>query len=52
MRVVREEPKNQRQFPIGFELANIAASQTFPNNKDGSFNFLTDTSSLPNTASQ
>ena len=24
MRVVREEPKNQRQFPIGFELANIA----------------------------
>ncbi|HUO51300.1 MAG TPA: hypothetical protein VMT93_02175 [Gemmatimonadaceae bacterium] len=25
MRIVREEPKNQRQFPIGFELANIAA---------------------------
>ncbi len=24
MRVVKEEPKNQRQFPIGFELANIA----------------------------
>jgi hypothetical protein len=24
MRVVREEPKNQRQFPIGFELAAIA----------------------------
>jgi hypothetical protein len=38
-------------FKAGFELANIAASQTFPNNKDGSFNFLTDTSSLPNTAS-
>lgn len=35
----------------GFELSSIAASQTFPNNKDGSFNFLTDTSSLPNTAS-
>ncbi len=35
----------------GVELSNIAASQTFPNNKDGSFNFLTDTSSLPNTAS-
>lgn len=35
----------------GVELSQIAASQTFPNNKDGSFNFLTDTSSLPNTAS-
>ena len=35
----------------GVELSNIAASQTFPNNKDGSFNFLTDTSTLPNTAS-
>ena len=36
---------------FGVELSSIAASQTFPNNKDGSFNFLTDTSSLPNTAS-
>ncbi|MDB4879842.1 MAG: putative oar protein [Gemmatimonadetes bacterium] len=35
----------------GIELANIAASQDFPNNKDASFNFLTDTSTLPNTAS-
>ena len=35
----------------GVELSQIAASQTFPNNRDGSFNFLTDTSSLPNTAS-
>ena len=35
----------------GVELANIAASQNFPNNKDGSFGFLTDTSTLPNTAS-
>jgi hypothetical protein len=35
----------------GVELSNIAASQSFPNNKDGSFNFLTDTSTLPNTAS-
>jgi len=35
----------------GVELSNIAASQTFPNNKDGSFNFLTDTSTQPNTAS-
>ncbi|MEO5814260.1 MAG: carboxypeptidase regulatory-like domain-containing protein [Gemmatimonadaceae bacterium] len=35
----------------GIELSNIAASQTFPTNKDGSFNFLTDTSTLPNTAS-
>jgi len=24
MRVVKEEPQNVRQFPIGFELANIA----------------------------
>ncbi len=35
----------------GVELSNIAASQNFANNKDGSFNFLTDTSTLPNTAS-
>jgi hypothetical protein len=35
----------------GVELSNISASQTFPNNKDASFNFLTDTSTLPNTAS-
>ncbi len=35
----------------GIELSNIAASQTFPTNKDGTFNFLTDTSTLPNTAS-
>ena len=35
----------------GVELSRIAARQSFPSNKDGSFNFLTDTSSLPNTAS-
>ena len=35
----------------GVELSNISANQTFPNNKDGTFNFLTDTSTLPNTAS-
>ncbi len=35
----------------GIELSNIAATQDFPNNKDGTFGFLTDTSSLPNTAS-
>ena len=35
----------------GAEISQISASQTFPNNKDGSFNFLTDTSTLPNTAS-
>jgi hypothetical protein len=35
----------------GVEVSNISASQRFPNNKDGSFNFLTDTSTLPNTAS-
>jgi hypothetical protein len=38
-------------FKAGVELSRIAASQTFPTNKDGSFNFLTDTSTLPNTAS-
>jgi hypothetical protein len=35
----------------GVELSRIAASQSFPNNKDWSFNFLTDTSTMPNTAS-
>jgi len=35
----------------GVELANISANQTFPNNKDGTFTFLTDTSKLPTTAS-
>ena len=35
----------------GLELSRIAASQNFANNKDGSFNFPTDTSTLPNTAS-
>ena len=35
----------------GIELSNIAASQNFPNNRDGTFTFLTDTSTLPTTAS-
>lgn len=35
----------------GVELSNISANQTFPNNKDGTFTFLTDTSTLPTTAS-
>src|ERR1700716_401938 len=35
----------------GGEPRRRAGSQSFPNNKDGSFNFLTDTSTLPNTAS-
>ncbi len=35
----------------GIELSNIGASQTFPTNRHGSFNFLTDTSTMPNTAS-
>ncbi|HEX4682675.1 MAG TPA: hypothetical protein VH277_08210, partial [Gemmatimonadaceae bacterium] len=35
----------------GIELSRIAASQNFPSNKDGTFGFLTDTSTLPNTAS-
>ncbi len=45
------EAKGSHVLKAGIELSNIAASQTFPNNKDGSFGFLTDTSSLPNTAS-
>jgi hypothetical protein len=35
----------------GVELSNISAKQNFANNANGSFNFLTDTSTLPNTAS-
>ena len=35
----------------GFELSSIAATQNQPNNTNGTFGFLTDTSSLPNTAS-
>ena len=36
---------------FGVELSRIAATQDQPNNTNGSFNFLTDTSSLPNLAS-
>ena len=36
---------------FGAELSTIRAKQDFANNYFGSFNFLTDTSSLPNTAS-
>ena len=36
---------------FGVELSSIAATQNQPNNTNGTFNFLTDTSSLPNTAS-
>jgi Carboxypeptidase regulatory-like domain len=35
----------------GVELSRIGASQTFPTNQYGTFNFLTDTSSLPFSAS-
>lgn len=35
----------------GIEFSRIAASQDFANNANGTFGFLTDTSSLPNTAS-
>ncbi|MBI1808718.1 MAG: carboxypeptidase regulatory-like domain-containing protein, partial [Gemmatimonadetes bacterium] len=35
----------------GVELASISASQTYPSNKDGTFTFLTDTSSQPYLAS-
>jgi hypothetical protein len=38
-------------FKAGVELSRIAASQNYPSNKDGTFNFPTDTSTLPNTAS-
>lgn len=36
---------------FGVELSNISASQDFANNSNGSFNFPTDTSTMPNTAS-
>jgi hypothetical protein len=35
----------------GIELSRIAASQNFANNANGTFTFLTDTSTLPSTAS-
>ena len=35
----------------GVELSRIAASQNFANNANGTFTFLTDTSTLPTTAS-
>jgi hypothetical protein len=35
----------------GVEVSSITASQTYPINKDGTFTFLTDTSSLPYLAS-
>jgi hypothetical protein len=39
-------------FKAGVELSRIAASQSFPNNKDGTFTFLTDDpAALPSTAS-
>lgn len=36
---------------MGVELSSISATQNQPNNTNGTFGFLTDTSSLPNTAS-
>lgn len=36
---------------FGVEASRISATQNQPNNTNGTFNFLTDTSSLPNTAS-
>ncbi len=36
---------------FGVEVSSIAATQNQPNNTNGTFSFLTDTSSLPNTAS-
>ena len=35
----------------GVELSRIAATQNQPNNTNGTFNFLSDTASLPNSAS-
>ena len=42
---------NQHVLKGGVELSRIAASQNFPNNANGTFTFLTDTSTLPSTAS-
>jgi Carboxypeptidase regulatory-like domain len=57
LRVVDRATKNidnasgSHVLKFGVELSRIAASQNFPSTKDGTFNFLTDTSTLPNTAS-
>jgi hypothetical protein len=37
-------------FKAGVELARVNGAQFAPNNRDGSFNFPTDTSTLPNAA--
>lgn len=42
---------NSHVIKGGVELSRIAASQDFANNANGTFGFLTDTSTLPNTAS-
>ena len=34
------DSRGSHVLKAGVELSNIAASQTFPNNKDGTFNFL------------
>jgi len=44
-------PTGSHLFKGGIELSRIAAKQNFPNNANGTFTFLTDTSTLPSTAS-
>ncbi len=44
-------PTGSHLFKGGIELSRIAANQNFPNNANGTFTFLTDTSTLPSTAS-
>ncbi len=44
-------PTGAHLFKGGIELSRIAAKQNFPNNANGTFTFLTDTSTFPSTAS-
>lgn len=42
--------KGSHLVKLGVELARVNGAQFSPNNRDGSFNFPTDTSTLPNAA--
>ena len=46
-----ENGSGSHVIKFGVELSSISATQNQPNNTNGTFGFLTDTSSLPNTAS-
>jgi hypothetical protein len=48
---VNTQSAGSHLFKAGIELSRIAARQNFPNNANGTFTFLTDTSTLPSTAS-